>query len=172
MPRIPIKTIGDLESLREEAKKKAEELIAKSKPLDELVVLEEFVVESVNSVNYETSFRPVSEVKIGRYSPVYNTGFTTLVSLIVTPYNVNVPVRKLEFYGNSSVEAGNHIRARIPKYKEEVVRNDIYFTFPEKIYLDRKFREQELAIELEIIGRHREVVRVERSVDYRKFVKK
>ncbi|OGI88481.1 hypothetical protein A2995_00845 [Candidatus Nomurabacteria bacterium RIFCSPLOWO2_01_FULL_33_24] len=108
---------SDFQEFEEKLKRDLDDLEARSKPLDELVVEELFNVEDVISHSCATSFTPISEMMIGGESPVYHGGLTTKLILQVTPNHISLPVRTLVFPGYSIVKGGDSIVAKIPRYE-------------------------------------------------------
>ena len=162
-----------IERIVEEQKQRVKELEARSKSLHELVVSEVFTVDKVVSESYATSFTPQSEIVFGGKCPVYKGGFTARLVLGVTPDNKSVPVRALSFCGISAVRAGDRVSARIPRYLEETV-TDIYsrqYNNSRVFYLDRGFNAKESSIELAILSDDGKILREDRAVNYRDFVK-
>ncbi|HDD72458.1 MAG TPA: hypothetical protein ENG00_00025 [Candidatus Aenigmarchaeota archaeon] len=155
-----------------EEDRELQELRARSKPLHELVVSENFTVVGVVSKSYRTQFTPKSEMVIGGRSPVYSGGYIYKLILNVIPDNKNIPVRTLNFEGISPVCAGDYISAKIPRYEERKI--EPYgrpccrsLTF----YLDRDFRPEEDAIEISIFSEDRKrILRTDRSVDYEEIM--
>lgn len=160
----------------EDEEKKIEDLEARSKKLYELVVTEEFEVNNVIARSNKTSFIPESERIYGGETPShYNCGFTSNLTLTVTPTNTDIPTRILNFDGFSIVKNGDYISAKIPKYTEERVRIGLspFNKISERVfYLDRKFNLEESAIELALLSPKKEVLRRDRSIDYRLFLEK
>lgn len=163
--------------IKENRKRELEELTRNSKPLEQLLVHETFQVLSVIQQSLSCSHTPISEMRIGGKSPIYNTGYSTIVTMEVRPFN-SIPVRTLVFNGISSVKRGDKVTALIPRYEkkhplltyvpeneEEVNRNLFYY--------DRPYKEVELAIELNILPQNSEdstIARTERAVEYKNFV--
>lgn len=168
------------EATKKYKERKAQELAdlkARSKPLYELVVTEKFIVESVVANSHATYISPNSEMMIGGRSPSYKGGFTSRVSLQVTPDDSRVPVRNLIFEGISTVRAGEYISTQIPTYEEinDPAQRDFSDRYgPKKVfYLPRELKSEELAIELVIISPVDEsILRTERAVDYNRFIKR
>jgi len=129
-----------------------EELKSISRPRSELIVLEQFFVKSVSGETYKTSFIPSGGVVgpmytgKGPHPESYTGGDTHKLILEVEPRN-QIPVRKLTFNGISPVIGGNYVLAEIPKYEMEEE-----FLTEREFYIDRKFNEEELAIELSILS--------------------
>ena len=164
---------------------------AAGRPLEELVVSEEFTVDTVVVNSYAVNISPKSEIVCGGSSSTYSGGYTSEVHLGVTPKDLSLPVRELVFKGFSAVRGGDYIVARIPCYTEinaEYNRRMRSFSAPEKqvepVYVNRELNQIEQAIELNIILRGEEletrigedytsdaILRTERSVDYSRFIK-
>lgn len=165
------KVISAGQRLGKEEEEKIAKLRACSKPLYEFVVCEHFRVDVVGSESHATQFTPESEIVIGGECPVYHGGFTSKLVLDVMPDNKNIPVRILEFTGNSSVMGGQRIIARIPIYRKETVNRCFSPGEDETFYLEREFKARESAIELNILNEKGKVLRTDKAVDYRRFVK-
>jgi hypothetical protein len=91
------------------------------------------------------------------------------------------PVKQLSFDGNSIIKKGNKIIAAIPRYKTE--HEEVLFTKPmyepRKFYFDRDWNEDEMAIELQLLGKKDSpesmldnILRKDRSIQYYLFMKK
>lgn len=143
---------SELDIFRQEIKRNAQEQRSRAKPLHELVVSEYFTVDRIDL-------------------PHKNASAASYTILYVIPDRKNVQVRRLEFRGDSKVKVGDYIRAKIPRYNERKIRTGIFLHESEKIYQDRKFNLEEIAIEIEIIGEGGRVLRSDRSVDYDKYLK-
>lgn len=130
----------ELKAAEKREKLRLKALRALQIPLYALVVSEKFTVAEVVAESSETSFTPDSEKRYGGSSPRYSGGFTSKTILEVVPDRKNLPVRTLEFYGFSGVLAGNHIKAKIPRYEE--IRDGVIGPFEhEKVfYIDRGFQ--------------------------------
>jgi hypothetical protein len=169
----------DYDSLVREAvereKQELENLKASSKPLHELVVPARFTVAEVLGESRTTSFSHfTTSTPMGIRLPVYEGGFTSKLTLKVSPDDPGVPTNTLHFLGSSIVKAGDYISTKIPRYEEKKVQNvfdtklygrDIVF------YLDRPFNQEEEAIELSIISDGR-TLRTDRAINYKKFMEK
>lgn len=172
LDRLLREAAGRMES-GEPVRELLKEIEALSKPLHTLVIAEKFTVDDVVAESYATSFTPSSERRIGGRSPVYSGGFSSSLVLQVTPYNPGVPVKILNFKGISAVRAGDVISAQIPRYEEKRfgfgIRND--YDQGSVFYLDREFKPEESAIELAILSDAGKVLRRDRAVNYKLFVK-
>jgi hypothetical protein len=176
--RITISS-GEFEKIekqrRENRQKEIDGLRAKSKPLKELVVTEDFVVEEAICISHATSFTPQSELRLGGSSPSYRGGFAASLILKVKPLNENVPVRTIHFNGFSIATAGDHVSVKILRHEEKNISpNSLNFHSPyhepELLYFDRPFNEKESAIEISIIQKGK-AQRIDRSVEYSKYFK-
>jgi len=168
----------NMEKIIQDAEKKRQQEISdlesRSKKLYELVATENFTVDEVIAESYATSFTPYSEMMIGGRSPVYRGGFTSRLVLKVSPDNQDVPVATLNFDGISVVKAGDYIAAQIPKFEEKRVETGFHsgpYNKDRVFYFDRSFNPEESAIELTLISPYGDVLRRDRSVDYKNFVK-
>ena len=113
----------------------------------------------------------------GGKSQAYHGGLTSRLILTVRPDKKDIPVRKLTFDGISAVRGGDLISAMIPRYEEKTIgpgralflqRNtDRHRVF----YLDRPFNAEESAIEITILSDDRKILRIDRAVDYKDFIK-
>jgi len=168
-------SIGGEEIARRVAELRAEEkreLQKGSEPLHKLTVYERFTVDDVTCNSYPTGFTPQAERVFGGTSSVYQGGFTTRLTLTVTPDKSDVPVRTLKFEGYSAVRAGDIISAGIPRYTEKELPSAFFLAEPgETFFYDREFGPQETAVELQILSPEGTVLRSDRAVDYDKFVK-
>ena len=182
------KTTSSLvKALKREEKAKEEELkflISCSKPLSDLVVEEKFLIENVLSETHGTFYAP-SLVSGGR-SPVHEMGYISILHLEVLPISENIPIRKLNFKGFSTLRVGDYISVKIPRYEEKIIRTGILsenrFNSQLRLggnnlakrtfYLDREFKAQESAIEINILSVEDTTLRVERAVDYFRFLPK
>ncbi len=158
-----------LDRMERERQEEIKTLESRSKKLYELIASENFTVNEVIAESYATTFTPRSEMVFGGKSPFYRGGLTSGLILTVTPDNENIPVRKLSFYGISIVRGGDSISAKIPRYEEKAVgpNSGTHRLF----YLDRAFNTEESAIELAILSNDRKILRIDRSVDYKEFIK-
>lgn len=148
-------------------------LRAAAKPLEELVVSAYFNVDDVVGESYATSFTPNSEMRCSGPSPCYAGGYTSRLVLKVTPHDPEIPVKKLTFDGISAVRAGDYVSALIPKYEEKEMferEQNVLDDERRTLYVDRAFKEEEVAIELRLFEYGR-VLRTDRAVTYRNFVK-
>ena len=104
---------------------------------------------------------------------VNQSGFMSKLVMDVTPGDKDNPIRTLIFNGISPVKAGDYISAQIPRYKEEKVNSGFYSSPFEKervFYFDRKFNPEEIAIELTLLSENGDIIRIDRAVNYNKFV--
>jgi len=111
---------------------------------------------------------------IGGRSPVYQGGFTSRLVLKVSPDNRDVPVRTLKFDGFSVVRAGDYVSAQIPRYEEKRVNSGFHsgpYDRDRVFYFDRNFNPEESAIELALLSADGNVLRRDRAVNYKNFVK-
>ena len=114
----------------------------KSRPLEELIVTENFTVNEV--------FREDNSIL-----------------LKVTPDN-DILVRILRFMGFLRVRAGDYISATIPKYEENAYRKNFVDGKITYIigYFGRDFKPEEEAIEIAILSSDGRVLRTDRADDY------
>ena len=168
----------DINSIMRDAEKKREQEIrdfeSRSKHLYELVATENFTVDEVVAESCATSFTPDSEMRFGGSSPVYNGGFTSRLVLKVSPNNQDVPITALNFDGLSVVKAGDYISAQIPRFEEKRVGTEFLSESYDRdrvFYFDRDFEPEESAIELTLLSADGNVLRRDRSVNYKSFVK-
>ena len=165
------------EIMRDAEKKRQQEikdLEFYSKNLCELVVTEKFTIDDALGESHETSFTPHSEIMRGGRSPVYKGGFTSKITLKVSPDDKDVPIRTIKFNGFSRLKAGDYIYAQIPRYEEKRVKGGFSYgqNNNDKIfYFDRDFNSEEFAIELALLSPEGNILRRERSVNYKKFIK-
>ncbi len=175
---MEIKRLNVEKIIRDTGKKRQEEIIdleSRSKPLRELVVIENFTVNEITGKSYATSFPPPSGMFFSRISPAYEGGFISRLVLKVSPDNPDIPIRTINFDGFSTVVAGNHIFAKIPKYEEKKISSDFHFHsghYSESriFHLDRDFNPEESAIELAILAEDGTVLRKDRAINYKIFV--
>lgn len=166
----------DMDKISQDAEQKRQieikDLESQSKKLYELVTMTKFTIDEVVAESYPTYFTPNSEMRIGGESPIYNGGFTSKLTLKVTPDNPEIPVEILTFDGFSIVKAGDYISAKIPKY-EERTDPEIYLGNQNKktFYIDRTFNSKESAIELALLSSEGNILRRDRSINYRNFTK-
>ncbi len=155
-----------MDEIQKEKLKKILDLESRSKKPSELVVTENFTVDEVVAETYPTSFTP--NPVIGGRSPSYKGGYASRLILNVSPDNKAIPVNLITFDGFSAVKAGDYISAKIPRYAEELCNP---MRKGKKVfYFDRPFRNNESAIEIALLSAEGEVLRRERSVDFRRFV--
>lgn len=167
-----------IDCIEKERQKEIKDLESRSKKLYELIASENFTVNAVIAESYATTYTPHSEIVFGGKSPVYHGGLTSRLILTVTPDNENTPVRKLTFDGISAVRGGDRISAKMPKYEEKFVGPSISMLLQRNahnihraFYLDRSFNTEESAIELAILSDDRKILRTDRAVDYKDFIK-
>ena len=157
-------------------KEEIKDLESRSNNLYELLVEEDFNVNEVIAETYAISFTQYPDLILSSERPlVYHGGFTSRLVLKVTPENKDTPIRTLNFEGFSPVKAGDYISAQILRYKEEKVSSGFYsgpFDKERVFYFDREFNQEESAIELTLISAKWKVLRIDRAVDYQKFIKK
>lgn len=166
------KIMRDSEKTRQQ---EISDLESRSKQLYEFIATENFTVDEVVAESYATSFTPHSEMIMGGSSFVYEGGFTSKLVLKVSPDNQDVPVRTLSFDGLSVVRAGDYISAQIPRYEEKKVGTGFHFgpyNRDRVFYFDRDFNPEESAIELALLSAEGNVLRRDRAVNYKNFVKK
>ena len=164
-----------MQDVEEERQQKIADLESRSKKLYELVATENFTVNEVVAESYATSFTPHSEMMIGGSSPVYRGGFTSRLVLKVSPDNQDVPITTLNFDGFSVVRVGYYISAQIPRFEEKRVGTGFHsgpYNRDKVFYFDRAFNPEESAIELALLSADGNVLRRDRSVNYKSFVKK
>ena len=178
--------IQDVERRRVE---RIKELQSRSKPLHELVVTEKFTVDDVVAKSYATSISPLSEMRLGGQSQIYNGGFISRLVLQVTPDIKDIPVRTITFEGISVVLAGDYISAQIPRFEKQTESGEEFRGQGPRIshkfggsgsssmyelvfHLDRPYNPEESAIELAILSVDEKVLRRDRAVNYCDFVKK
>lgn len=166
----------DMNKIMQDAEEKRQQEIAdlesRSKHLYELVATENFTVDEVVAESYATSFTP--HMMIGGRSPVYRGGFTSKLVLKVSADNQDVPVTTLNFDGLSVVKAGDYISAQIPRYEEKRVGTGFHSGPHDRdriFYFDRDFNPEESAIELALLSTDGNVLRRDRSVNYKSFIK-
>jgi len=168
----------DLEELEKEAEEKKQqkvkELEALSKPLYELIVSENFLIEDILGQSYAHSFTPISEVNFEGKSPRYDGGYSSDLVLKVLPER-DIPIKTLFFSGFFPGLIGNKISAKIPRYEKRNI-NEGYFTCFSReartFYLDRDFNDREEAIELAILSPKGKILRLDRAVGYGEFMKR
>lgn len=166
--------------IHERSERELDDLKIRSKKLSELVVEKLFYVGNVLSQSFANKVSPISEIQIGGRSPSYDTGYSQHIELEVYPVD-NVNTRKIIFNGNSIVNGGDLILAKIPLYETKEVYSGYISVFDysestKKFFLPRDFEEQEMAIEIGILDsknyKHSKIPgRIERSVEYSNFFK-
>lgn len=158
----------------EERDRQIKELSAASRPLNELVESCEFVVERVYSENKDRQI-PIGEPIIGGRNYSSSTGYQTKLTLELAGNNFGI--KRLIFDGNSGVRGGDSIRALVPKYEERKIEDDSYGCGccgdrKKTFYLPReKFGEEEEAVEIEVLTASKKILRVDRAIEYRNFMK-
>jgi len=132
-----------------------------TRSLKDFVVEASFLVTYVLSETSHESITPTSEMMIGGTSPSYGAGYTTYLTLDVIADDSDIPVKTINFKGYSPVKGKDRIIAKIPRYNSEMPLSTIK-------YFDREFKEQEEAIELNLLqqGNSNLVLRTDRSADY------
>ena len=164
--------------LKEKDQKEFEELKSRSKPLQELIVSEKFIINEILGESYSTSTSVRGEWRAGPMDVQYvNGGYASKLILKVTPNNLDVPVRTLNFNGPwLPIRPGFHISAKIPKYEEKRFGYSFFkiesYEREQVFYLDRDFNEEESVIELGIISEDGKILERYRSVDYSRFLEK
>jgi len=172
------KSITDLNKIMEESQERIiqefEDVKSKSKSLKELIVTEKFIVNDVVAKSSGTHFTPESEKIMGGSSPIYNGGFTSKLILTVSPDN-HILVKILYFEGFSIIKGGDYISALIPRYEKKGISNvdldKIGRIESRTFYFDRPFNPMEYAIELALLSPEGKVLREDRAINYREFVK-
>ena len=164
-------------AIKKEKSDRIARLEKESKPLHELVHELEFIVEEVIS-NQEATIYTKGELMVGGHNHSYSGGYQSTLNLKVKPYPRPAPIKELVFNGMSTVEAGHHITAKIPAYRGETESGlpqgsyNGLFAWPEHVYyLPIELKKKESAIELMIKSASGNILRIDRSVDYNKFVK-
>lgn len=170
----------DLHQILEEGEQKRlakiKDLESCSKTLSELLVVHNFNVNNVISETYPTVLASYPErILDGRPFAAYQGGFKSRLIITVTPDDKDNPIRTLNFKGFSPVKIGDYICAQIPRYKEEKLSLGFHnglFDKERVFYFDRKFNQKESAIELIIFSENKDILRIDRAVDYNKYIKK
>jgi hypothetical protein len=144
-------------------------LKAQSKHLYELIVEERFTVDEVIGQSYATATETRLTEK-GR-TQIKTGGFDLVLTLIVTPENTKIPIRTLRFEGMSSVEGGDYISAKIPRYDTKILFDTFGSRCQQEFQVDRQFNETESAIEIKIRHAEGTVRRTDKSVDYKDFLR-
>ncbi len=162
-----------------------EESSEEGRTLDQLVVSRIFRVLKVLGATDSTSLRNGPLVMGGHISQV-NGGYTFGLQLSVVAEDVEVPTNRLIFNGYSPVMSGHLIETKIPRYEnkpnpkraspQEMERawrskNPLLLP-PTEIYVDRPFREEELAIELTILSGDGSSLRTDRGAEYGNYLPK
>jgi len=174
---IPVNenTEKKVEAFLKQKRKKEERIRKMAKPLQELVVEEEFIIKGIQGYTSGTKITPNSERIYGGRSPIYSAGDNVCIVLQVIPQR-KIPIKTLIFNGYAPFRFGETILAKIPKYKEIAIpsRSGHSPTFlasspsMETLYLDRKFNNQEEAIELSSMNKKE----IYRSSNFSSFLKK
>lgn len=133
------------------------------KKLDELVIEDSFNVTDVLSESEATTQSLGAHLQVGGRNPIHKTGYTTVLTLKVTPTDKNSPIRTIKFLGYSTVKRGDFIYAKIPRFESHTERSTNRM-LDKTIYSERNFREEESAIEITIHAAG--PIRTDRSVDY------
>lgn len=105
-----------LKTAQEREEKEYQELIKRSKPLEDCYIDQKFVVADVYTNQEATTITPESEIHIGGRSPAYQSGFTCTTRITVRPSKS--PVEELVFNGYTPAMPGQTIEARILAYDE------------------------------------------------------
>ena len=160
----------------EKADKKAKEhdknLRKRGKQLYELLVQQDFVVESyVGTGKYHSIVTDPGSMG-GPPGRSQRTGYSRTLEITVEPINnkKEVPVKTLVFYGDTQIRPGDTIRATIPCYKKEEFRSLPPHLRDRGVYIRRDLGEKEEAIQLELLVNGK-VVGTEISVHYKKYQK-
>lgn len=161
---ICMEGISELEKIREVAKENWKSVEDKSKKLYELLVTERFTVEGVLGELKTSSYTSSSDMVFGEKSLGGITAVYPKLTLEVTP-DKEIPVRFINFDGYSPVKRGDYIEATIPKYEERR-----FFEVDSILYTERDFKEKENAIELAILSKDGNILRRDRTADYKIFV--
>jgi hypothetical protein len=155
-----------------------EKLKTNSKKLGEIIFNYEFDVGEVISEIYLNSASPASKLMdFEKYSIPKNTPIPKL-TLSVFPKIESIPTRKLTFYGNSPVRAGDLISAQIPIYEQKIIRASFSElkrnprASDKSFYLERDIQTEESAIEIIIHSIDGKELRRDRAVNYDFFFKK
>ena len=147
-----------------------------AKTLQDIIKSVNFEVMDVVCESVQGSFTPTSEMIMGGRSSSYNTGYSSVLKLRVTPSNPSNPVRELLFYGYSPVKGGDLIDVKIPAY-EGKLSNTFLLRSMQRVpikfdYSPRELKETENAIEIAILSAGwRGTLRVDRSVDYHNYIR-
>jgi hypothetical protein len=162
---------NDLEKkLKSAYEQEREELLRKSKPLQDLLFIEHFYVpNSTIQESYNTSFTPTSELIIGGNNTQYNAGLLFKTIIDVEPQYDDIPIKKLHFCSSSIVKKGDYISALIPRFTEKKMGYLKYNpNIKEVFYFDRLYNEIEHPIELLIHSndKQKDVIKKERSPNY------
>ena len=170
-----IKTV-DIDEINKNARNYIENLRKNSKPLEELVVSENFIVEEVLSQSEAKSLTPHSEMIVGGKSQHYDTGYSSLTRLKVNRLKTDSSiddycnVHLLNFRGYSIVKAGDRITVKIPRYEKKEIQSGMFPVKNEIFYFDREFGLEENTIEIIIKSNDDKKLRIDRSVDYHEFL--
>ncbi len=163
---ICMEGISELEKIREVAKENWKSVEDESKKLHELLVKERFTVENVLGELKTSSYTSSSEMIVGGKSHGSITAVYPKITLEVLP-DKEIPVRFINFDGYSPVKNGDYIQTTIPKYEERK-----FFEIDSILYTERDFKKEESAIELAIISKDGEILRRDRTADYKYFIKR
>ena len=170
------------EEIDEKFRKEDEELIAKAKLPEELIVEIYGEVTSVKSYTTPMSHTLDSEIVIGQSSPVYDTGYQSRLEIGVQLQSpLNSSTKRLIFNGISPIRAGDFVRAGIFAGKKEelhftekhqdpkIVREGItgFDIITDNVFLERELQEEEEALYLILISEGRPKVRTDYGVNYK-----
>ncbi len=159
----------DMGELRKKRINEAEALFNNSRKLSELVVREDFRVDSFVCKNQKTSISPRSEVRYGEAVHSYQGGFKVNYELQVTPFDERVPVNTINFQGVLNIQNGDYISVLIPRFEEKTIEELISEHNGKLVYYDRKFTDSELGIEIIRLSDDGYELGRYRSVDYDMF---
>ena len=158
--------LSELGKIKEVARANWEAIRDESKNLYELLVKERFTVESVLGEVETLSYTSSSDMVFGGKSLGGITAVYPKLTLEVLP-DKEIPVRVINFDAYSPVKKGDYIEAIIPKYEERR-----FFEINPILYTERDFKKEESAIELAILSKDGEILRVDRSADYEYFIER
>lgn len=160
----------DIDELRKKRIDEAERLFKSSKKLSELVVREDFIVDSFLCKSQSTSISPKSEMdRYGELPKAYSGGFQSHYTLQVTPFDERVPVKTINFQGVLNIQNGDYISVLIPRFEEKTIEELISEHNGKLVYYDRKFTDSELGIEIIRLSDDGYELGRYRSVDYDMF---